>query len=53
MYVVLTILSMQLDLCIEDCIATAYKKIADRKGQMINGVYVKEEDLPTRLEGSE
>src|SRR5690625_1616081 len=49
MYIVLTILSMQFDLCIEDCIAAAYKKNADRKGEMINGVYVKEEDLPARL----
>lgn len=44
-YVVLTILSMQLDLDIEDCIEQAYVEIADRKGKMINGVFVKEEDL--------
>ncbi|WP_339179251.1 MazG-like family protein [Oceanobacillus sp. FSL W7-1293] len=44
-YVVLTILSMQIDLDIEDCIEQAYVEIADRKGKMINGVFVKEEDL--------
>lgn len=44
-YVVLTILSMQLDLRIEDCIEQAYVEIADRKGKMVNGVFVKEEDL--------
>ena len=46
MYVVLTILALQLDLDIEDCITAAYDEIQDRKGQMVNGVFVKEEDLP-------
>lgn len=45
MFVVLTILSKQLGLNIQDCIATAYNEIKDRKGKMINGVFVKEEDL--------
>lgn len=45
MYVVLTILSMQLNLFIEDCVQLAYDEIKDRKGKMINGVFVKEEDL--------
>src|SRR5690606_41010188 len=45
MYVVLTILSMQLGLNIEDCISRAYAEIKDRKGKMVNGVFVKEEDL--------
>ena len=44
-YVVLTILSMQLDLDIKDCIKAAYDEIKDRKGRMINGLFVKEEDL--------
>ena len=44
-YVVLTILAQQLDLDIEDCVKLAYEEIADRKGKMINGVFVKEEDL--------
>lgn len=45
MYVVLTILSQQIGVDIEDCIATAYDEIKDRKGKMVNGVFVKEEDL--------
>lgn len=44
-YVVITILSMQLGLDIEECIEEAYKEIKDRKGKMRNGVYVKSEDL--------
>lgn len=45
MYVVLTILAMQLGLEIEDCIETAYAEIKDRKGKVVNGVFVKEDDL--------
>lgn len=45
MYVVLTILAMQLGTSIEKCAALAYEEIKDRKGKMINGVFVKEEDL--------
>ena len=45
MYVVMTILSMQLGLDIEDCVAGAYKEIQDRRGKMVNGVFVKESDL--------
>jgi hypothetical protein len=44
-YVVLTILSMQLGLDIKDCIKAAYEEIKDRKGKMVNGTFVKEEDL--------
>jgi NTP pyrophosphatase (non-canonical NTP hydrolase) len=45
MYVVLTILSMQLGISIEDCALIAYNEIKDRKGKMVNGVFVKESDL--------
>ena len=45
MYVVMTILSLQLDLDIEDCVQKAYNEIKERKGKMINGVFVKESDL--------
>lgn len=45
MYVVLTILSMQLGQSIESCVEQAYNEIKDRKGKMVNGVFVKEEDL--------
>lgn len=44
-YVVLTILSMQFNLNIEDCITEAYNEIKDRKGKMVNGIFVKESDL--------
>ena len=44
-YVVLVILSMQLGLEIKDCVQTAYDEIKNRKGKMLNGVFVKEEDL--------
>ena len=44
-YVVLTILSLQLGLDIEDCVMHAYGEIKDRKGEMINGIFVKEDDL--------
>ena len=44
-FVVLTILSLQLGINIEDCIAEAYDEIKDRKGRMIDGVFVKEADL--------
>lgn len=45
MYVVLTILSMQLDTDIKECVQLAYNQIKNRKGQIVNGVYVKESDL--------
>lgn len=44
-YVVLVILSEQLGLKIEECVELAYQEIKDRKGKMINGVFVKEDDL--------
>ena len=43
--VTLIILAQQNGLTIEQCLATAYAEIADRKGKTINGVFVKEEDL--------
>jgi len=43
--VTLTILAMQLGLDINNCTKKAYEKIMYRNGKMINGVYVKEEDL--------
>jgi len=44
-HVVLTILSMQLNVNFEYCVKLAYEEIKDRKGKMVNGVYVKEDDL--------
>lgn len=45
MVVVLTILAAQRGLTIEDCIEAAWQEIKDRKGRMIDGVFVKETDL--------
>ncbi|QKS70239.1 hypothetical protein FLK61_26115 [Paenalkalicoccus suaedae] len=44
-FVVIKILSMQLNIDFNDCIQLAYNEIEDRKGEMVNGVFVKEEDL--------
>jgi len=43
--VLLIIIAQQLDLDLEICLEAAYNKIKDRKGTMINGVFVKEQDL--------
>lgn len=45
MFVVMTILCLQLGISFETCIASAYDEIKDRKGRLVNGVYVKESDL--------
>ena len=42
--VVLVILAAQYGLQFEDCIAEAYAVIKDRKGRMVDGVFIKEED---------
>lgn len=44
-FVVLTILAAQKDEDIEECIALAWDVIKDRKGRMIDGIFVREEDL--------
>jgi len=40
--VVLTILAAQLDLDFQECVASAYNEIKDRKGKMVDGVFIKE-----------
>ncbi len=45
MVVVLTLLSKQLGFTMEEAIKSAYNEIKDRKGKMINGIFVKEADL--------
>lgn len=45
MYVVMTILSKQKGFEIEDCVDMAYSEIKDRRGEMVDGVFVKESDL--------
>lgn len=42
--VVLTILAEQIGINIEECIVSAYDEIKDRKGKMVNGVFIKEGD---------
>ena len=49
-YVVLTILSMQLNLDVRKCIEFEYDKIVNRTGRMVNGIFVKEGDLIERNE---
>ncbi|MBN6079926.1 MazG-like family protein [Aggregatibacter actinomycetemcomitans] len=41
----LGLLSKDIDVCIEFCVKKAWNEIKDRKGKMINGVFVKEADL--------
>ena len=43
--VTLIILAQQQGLTVEECLETAYDEIADRKGKMVNGVFVKQSDL--------
>lgn len=43
--VVLIILAEQLEYSLEEALTIAYEKIKHRKGLMINGVFVKEDDL--------
>lgn len=43
--VVLTLQAAQLGLRLEDCLASAYDTIKDRKGKMHNGMFVKEADF--------
>ena len=44
-FVVLTIYALQNDLHLDDCVKEAYDTIKDRQGKMIDGVFVKNEDL--------
>ena len=42
MFVVLTIMAAQNGMCMEDCIANAWEEIKDRKGKMLDGIFVKD-----------
>ena len=44
--VTLIILTSKLDTTVEECLGKAYDKIAKRTGRVINGTFVKSEDLP-------
>lgn len=48
--VVLTIIAAMHGLEIERCIDGAYQEIKDRKGKMIDGIFVKEQDLKSDSE---
>lgn len=43
--VTLIIFAMQNDMKLKDCLELAYNEIKDRKGKMIDGVFIKEDDL--------
>lgn len=45
--VTLVCISQQLGLDFNECVASAYDEIKDRKGKMVGGVFVKESDLHT------
>lgn len=49
-FVTLIILCKQLGIEPQECLELAYEKIKDRQGKTINGTFVKEEDLPERVE---
>lgn len=40
--VVLTIMAAQRGINVEDCIEAAWQEIKDRKGQMVDGIFVKD-----------
>jgi NTP pyrophosphatase (non-canonical NTP hydrolase) len=42
MVVVLTIMAAQNGMMIEDCIDNAWQEIKDRKGKMVDGIFIKE-----------
>jgi NTP pyrophosphatase (non-canonical NTP hydrolase) len=44
-YVVMVILALRLGLNLQECIEGAYNEIKDRKGKLVDGVFIKEADL--------
>ncbi len=44
-FVVLTILAAQKNLEIEECVVHAWHQIKDRKGRMVDGIWIKSDDL--------
>lgn len=48
--VTLIILALQEGLTLQECLQAAYTEIADRKGKMVDGVFVKESDLKKETE---
>lgn len=44
-YVTIVLLAEQIGVGIEECVRQAYGEIAERKGKIVNGVFVKHSDL--------
>ena len=44
-FILLVILAQQIGSTLEECANVAYNDIKDRKGKMVNGMFVKEADL--------
>ncbi|AHL19011.1 MazG-like pyrophosphohydrolase domain-containing protein [Listeria phage LP-083-1] len=44
-FVTIVILAQQIGLTIEQCAEVAYYKISERQGKIVDGIFVKEEDL--------
>ena len=42
---ILANMAERLDITLEECLQAAYSEIKDRRGKMVNGVFVKESDL--------
>ncbi len=38
-------IAQEFGLCLHECVQAVWDEIKDRKGRMINGVFVKESDL--------
>lgn len=49
-FVTLIILCKQIEIDPQECLEIAYEKIKNRHGKTINGTFVKEEDLPGKVE---
>ena len=45
MVVIINNIALQHDTMLEECLTIAYDDIKDRKGKLLNGVFVKEADL--------
>lgn len=43
-FVVITIMAKQLGFTLDDAVELAWDEIKDRKGKMVNGIFIKEED---------
>lgn len=45
MYVVMRVFCLQKGISFENCVQAAYDEIKDRKGKLVDGIFVKESDL--------